>query len=303
MRKVIDILIYIALNEEFENVLQGFGIDFQAQELKTTAITTYDGTITERSGRSLLVRLVNAGRMGNVASGVNMSSLIDEFKPLNVIVLGIAGAISDDLKLGDIFIPSRVDEYLANSAAVGNIYNEFIPSGNFYEADRRLLDRFRNFASVYKESYNSWRLNYTSILKREITQEKLNNLHSLDIDLSNPDLIVGDDRSLASGHSVVKGHAFTDWLKKKFDRKISAVEMESAGIFEAVNSKIIKPRVLAIRPISDYADDRKEKIENTAGKTIRTLCMQNAVTLIHKAIFEGVFQPEKKSPYSIRKVQ
>jgi TIR domain len=105
-------------------------------------------------------------------------------------------------------------------------------------------------------------------------------------------LYAGDDRKLASGPAVGKGKAFVAWLTREVDRKVAAMEMESAGVYDAGIIRTPAPRTIAIRGISDYADERKEKIETTAKGAFRELAAKNALSLFILGVEAGLFQPE-----------
>ena len=74
-----------------------------------------------------------------------------------------------------------------------------------------------------------------------------------------------------SGPAVGKGSAFISWIKGKVDRKVVAMEMESAGIYDAALIHTPAPRVIAIRGISDFADERKELLEDAAKDQFRSV--------------------------------
>jgi hypothetical protein len=91
---------------------------------------------------------------------------------------------------------------------------------------------------------------------------------------------------------VSKGQAFVNWLRTGVDRKVAAVEMETAGVLDAALIRTPAPRAIAIRGISDFADERKEKLEDAAKARFRTLAVKNAVALLVNAIQSGRFSKE-----------
>jgi nucleoside phosphorylase len=298
MKKKTDILIYLALAEEFEYVIKSFNVPFNKVESKKHALSYYLGEITtiDGSNKDYKVTLVPAGTMGNVHSAVLVSSLIDELNPSDVVVIGIAGSLSKDLSPGDILIPHRVVDYMANSAGVGESQNEYEISANYYDCDRRLINRFQNFKISHELSYIRWQATTEENLNNSITKNMLASLEKEAILLSpRARLLTGDDRSMASGPTVGKGTAFAKWLKSKVDRKFAAVEMESAGVVAATLSKINGPRVLVIRGISDLATEKKPILEEIAGDSLRKVCMKNVVGLLKTAISEGLFMGKEKT--------
>lgn len=153
----VDILLYVALSEEAESVLEVLGDQFQPRELKDANLTAFLGIIRGPTpGRDFNVAMVAAGKMGNTRSAAVVSLLIEKFKPANVVVIGIAGSLTNDMEPGDVFIPDSVNEYLANSAAHGeNIDWKFQTSTNQFQTSPRLLNRFQNFIFAHKSQYRA----------------------------------------------------------------------------------------------------------------------------------------------------
>ena len=57
--------------------------------------------------------------MGITRAANVVSVLIEKLKPTDVVVLGIAGSLSNDMEPGDVFIPDSINEDSANSATRG----------------------------------------------------------------------------------------------------------------------------------------------------------------------------------------
>jgi len=70
---------------------------------------------------------------------------------------------------------------------------------------------------------------------------------------------------------------FAQWLKKTFDRKFVAVEMESAGFMNAAYEFGEEARVIVIRGISDSADAKKKELDKLGSGVLRRLAMSNAL--------------------------
>lgn len=291
----VDILLYVALSEEAESVLEVLGDQFRPRELKDANLTAFFGTVRGPiPGRDFNVAMVAAGKMGNTHSATVVSLLIEKFKPADVVVVGIAGSLANDMEPGDVFIPDGINEYLANSAAYGEDGDwTFRLSGNHFLTSRRLLNRFQNFVHTNRSQYQAW---------QDSTRNLRSSLISLETEVALADaglemrgeckLYAGDDLQLASGPAVGKGKAFIEWIKRDVDRKVAAMEMETAGVYDAALVHVPAPRTIAIRGISDYADTRKEKIEATAKGVFRALSARNAVALFIRAVEAGLFEVE-----------
>jgi nucleoside phosphorylase len=301
----IDILIYVALAEEFQYVLNSFEMSFTAYEMSDIAQTLFIGDkFCPSINRNFRVAMILAGKMGNTVSSNLTATLIHSLNPKNVIVLGIAGSLDVDLTPGDVFVPHRIVEYFANSAATGDKKVKFITSANYFDSSKRLINRFQLFGTTQKAEYQSWLKKVEQNVQTSIDARLYKALKEIGIEIGKMNkLLAGDDKSLASGPTVGKSKAFAEFLKKEVDRKIVAIEMESAGVFEATLGRIAPIRVIAIRGISDFADDRKDKLEERARKIFRELAIKNAVSLTETAIEAGIFAPEKSKNKKERQQQ
>lgn len=300
----VDILLYVALAEEMDTVISYFKGRFQPREAPDVALTWFSGSIhSPEQARDFQIAVVAAGKMGNTRSANIASLAIEKLKPNDVVVIGIAGSLSDDLEPGDVFIPESVIEYLGNSSSIGEGETwSFITSGNSFQSSQRLLNRLQNFHLTKKMKFNEWHEATQQRRSTILTSTVDSELHAAGVRLRGQcKVLVGDDRKLASGPTVGKGKAFLTWMKKQVDRKISAMEMESAGIFDAGSIRTPAPRVIAIRGISDFADERKDVIERVAQNAFRELSMQNALSMFVACIEAGLFQPDLGAEVEIAK--
>lgn len=292
MRDRVDILLYVALSEEVDYVLELLGPGFKPEEFEDVALTGFFGSLPSPTlNRDFSIAVVPAGKMGNTHAASVVSLLIDKLKPSDIVVIGIAGSLSNDMEPGDVFIPDKINDYLANSATQGEAGQwTFATSGVDFQTSARLLNRFQVFAHTHRDQYQDWQ-NDTRRLREALvpvsTEEALEAAGLKTRGVCK--LFAGDDRKLASGPAVGKGKAFVDWILREVDRKVAAMEMESAGAYAAALVRDPAPRAVAIRGISDYADSRKEKIEATANGQFRALSAKNAVALFKRALEAGIF--------------
>jgi nucleoside phosphorylase len=285
-----DLLVFVALSEEFPIVLDRFGAAFQRKEIERTALTIFQGIVTTGNGFERKVVLVPAGKMGPTRAASVTASIFGHIAPKNVAVVGIAGTLSDDIQPGDVFIPDSVREYLANTAAVGTKTLEFKPSGNDFPSDPRLLNRLSLFQINEPDAYRQWEKEGLASAHEICPIECRKRLARCGIQAPNfPRLCAGDDRVLGSGPAVAKGGAFLEWLKAA-KRKIAAIEMESAGVYDSTFIQTPTPRVIAIRGISDYADERKNDFETATNGLFRKVATRNAASLLAHAINRDLFR-------------
>jgi nucleoside phosphorylase len=298
MSNEIDILLYVALVEEFSLMKPMLGSGFTRRELHNFSLTGFFGTIASPVlGKDFRVGIVPAGTMGITSAATIVSALIAEFRPADIVVLGIAGSLSNDMEPGDVFIPSSINEYLANAATRGEQGSwTFDTSGKNFRTSGRLLNRFQLFVTE-EDDHARW-LDETKRHRKTIIKPSTEEaLLAANLQMRGEcKLFAGDDLKLASGPAVGKGKAFVTWLTREVDRKVAAMEMESAGVYDAATVRIPAPRTIAIRGISDYADERKDKIEATAKGLFRKLAVTNAFSLLITGIKAGFFAPERSSP-------
>ena len=296
-----DILLYIALSEEFhdlaDELVDNIGFELTPRKLETVAITTFQGKIFSHVlNRNFHLTVVPAGKMGCTRAASVISTTISETKPSNVVVLGIAGSVSDDTQPGDVFIPDTVWEYLANSATKGESDGwEFVLSGNSLPTEPRLLNNFQLLKRTNNNIYNDWIDDCKDRINSIVTEEMCERLTNAGVNLRPAvKALIGDDKKLASGPAVGKGKVFCNWIRsERGDRKVTAMEMESAGVYDATFIHTSKPRVIAIRGISDYADERKKLIEDITKDKLREASLKNALSLLIHGIKAGLFEEEK----------
>ena len=78
MGKSIDILLYVALSEEFDVVIEMLGPDFKSHELADVTLTGFFGNIASPAlDRNFEVAVFAAGKMGNIRSASLTSVLIE----------------------------------------------------------------------------------------------------------------------------------------------------------------------------------------------------------------------------------
>jgi len=296
----IDILLYVALAEEFEALSEALTEDLKADlkviELADLALHVFSVDVPSPAlEKTVRLGIVPAGKMGTTRASNVVSAVLDRSDCNTVVVLGIAGSLSDDLQPGDVFIPDNVTEYLANSAAINDAETEnwtFQTSGNPHLTTPRLLNRFQLFRSISKDCFQHWEADcaarYGPVATKEIRAKMEKSGFAMRSEIR---LFAGDDQKLASGPAVGKGEAFVKWLKSDVDRKFVAIEMESAGVFDAVAIRTPPPQMLAIRGISDFADERKKLIEDGTKGQFRAVAAKNALSLLLRGIEAGFFEP------------
>jgi nucleoside phosphorylase len=296
----IDVLLYVALSEEFDALSSALAEDLHAElevtELPDLALQVFSVNVPSPVlKKDIRLAIVPAGKMGATRAASVVSAILGRSRCSNVVVLGIAGSLSDDLQPGDVLIPDSVTEYLANSAAKNAEDKEewrLETSGNNYATNLRLLNRFQYFKTTHKEQFERWEVDcaerYAPVATAEIRAKMEEAGFTMRPAIK---IFAGDDHKLASGPTVGKSEHFVVWLKSQVDRKFAALEMESAGVYDASSLREPPPRILAIRGISDFADERKKLIEDGTKGQFREVAAKNALSLLLRGIEAGFFEP------------
>lgn len=220
------------------------------------------------------VRLISvlAEQMGSQSALFSTDGSISDFEPNLIVVVGIAGGISNDLTVGDVCIANEVIDVLHNAKiteVAGKTEIAFAP--DFYNVDAELVSSF-TFLRVhptFKKMYMDWR-----------TEGGLS-----------PDAIALGDAVRADGPEihlgplacgpVVASEQFNAKLKA-LHRKLMAVETESGGVFGRLSRSNVP--AISIRGISDMADSDKAELERRTQGGARRLAMENASRLFQQQI-------------------
>jgi nucleoside phosphorylase len=211
------------------------------------------------------------GDMGLVKAGLVTDRLMSRWNPTTVVMIGIAAALDNDAKLGDVVLATQVDNYLEE----GKQGDKFEFKGQVYRCSPYFINFGRNFEFVHSKTFHDWQQHSAKQIATLLTQEILDQLISEELICNQPNLISGD---VASASVVGAANSFKDWLKTR-NRKYIALEMESAGLMAAVSEKAYQRMTLVLRGISDKGDEKKKNLDNTNSGFFRRYAMKNATLL------------------------
>jgi nucleoside phosphorylase len=215
--------------------------------------------------------------MGTVPAAIATERLLTEFAVRDIAMVGIAGALKDDVGLGDVVIANKVDYYQQAAKAVareaGGI--EFALAGNVFQGPPFLLQVARNLQWMPEnaETIYEWK-SATAARRRDL------NLPA-EPGKETAEYVVAP---IASGDIVGAASEFAQWLRAKRDRTLMAIEMEAAGAAYSAYSRVEGVPMLAVRGISDFADERKAELDKTESShqkgAWRRYATLNAVDLL-----------------------
>ncbi len=251
-----------------------------------------DAYLFTRAGYRCAVILV--GEMGETQATLSTERLISAFDPPVIVSIGIAGGVHGDLSVGDVHVPSQATQYLQDSRAMPAADSRFavVPGAPAYRADPTLLRAVRTFEFNHPEQHRTWvadgRADFERLLPDASQREGL----------VTGKVVHGKAKLLADGHVatgpvVGAAPAFSAWIRSH-DRNVKSLEMESAAVLLAAQTRTQPKRALAIRGISDKGDADKSKLDQLEDGVLRRYAMRNAVRLLW-ALLDARALPQRPS--------
>jgi len=170
-----------AMPEEVEPLLEFFG------KYKTIKYANNNYYIVNYKGNEIVIAY---SKIGKVNSTITASTMIQKFGCEKLLFSGVAGAVSPELKVGDLIVATKLAQHDLDISAFGHPYG-FVPEGAvFEEADARLV-----------------------AIAKDVALEKN---------------IVLKDGIIVTGDQFVCDIERKDWIAKTFNA--SALEMEGASV-------------------------------------------------------------------------
>lgn len=251
--RLYDVGLIIPLREEFDCARQVFAFGPQQRE---EGSYLYPFSVPGSELRGIAVVLYD---MGAAISGVTAAGLLSRFDLPLLALMGIAGALDGDLRLGDAVVARAVDPYFhrakARPDAAGDGF-EFDSGGTAWRAGRdlvRFADNFRYRASDPDE-FAGWQARGEE--RRKTAGLPGDGIYSR----GRPDYLVAP---VASGEIVSAAAGFSRWLRTHH-RECAAIEMEAGGVAQAVFEHGGADMII-VRGISDFADERKSELDAAGG--------------------------------------
>lgn len=278
-RDYFDICVIIPLEEE----LIEFQKFFPALENRSSPIQFR--YVVDSGSEHLKVLVVQQQGMGKgYASRAVHDALVDVDIGL-VACLGIAGALSSDLKLGDVCYTGAVIDVYDNAKATdgqsGEIDIDFSP--NHFKTSQEITSALNYIRTMpeLRPQYEQWR-EERGRFAEQLIDRPIRTASGNEYAVSHPDTMSG---TIVCG-VVSQSNAYK---KKLFalDRKVLAIETESGGIFEAALTKGLP--ALIVRGISDPADSDKNALERQAKGKVRQIAAANAASFLRMQFSNNYF--------------
>lgn len=274
--------IVIALGEEFAELFREIeGSFFSDRDPDTGRNYYFFDRASSSTGKTYRNVATFVGGMGPTQAALVSQAMMIRYSPQTMVMLGIAGGIDGDVRIGDIIIPTVVDAYLENSkaekAASGDGFS-FILGGEPFRPSIGWIRLVEHLPFVHKKIFDRWQeecANDWLALMPEATQRE--DLLAKACVREKAGLVTGH---LASGPTVGATERFSEWLKTHRDRKYLGLEMEAAGLMAAANEYLHAKDTLVVRAVSDFGDERKKEMEQTSKGVLRRYAVRNAIRLL-----------------------
>ena len=277
----VDIAIIIALEEEFQCFSEYVEIIHDKDELLSLHYYLFE---YQTNDTGYIYRCVAGfvGEMGPTSSAVYADRILSKFQPATLVNIGLAGGLSDDVRVGDVVIADVVDEYITSAKAVKRTTGKrgpspdfaFTLSGRTYNCTRDHVLNCDNFKYSNPVEYGQWLENCTDRLTQEVDKEIRDKYITKKVLREMPQVFIGH---LASGPIVSATRYFKEFLIKR-DRKYQAIDMESAGIMYASLDR--NSHTLIVKGVSDFGDDAKKKMDGETKGLIRQIAMKNSIEFL-----------------------
>lgn len=171
-------------------------------------------------------------RWGKVAAATTATDLIVNFKVDKIIFTGVAGAISDDLNIGDVVIAERLFQHDMDARPLMKQFEIPLMNTTFFEIKKQENLKILNAANNFIAN--------NSDFKSKLSKSNINM----------PKVVVGD---VASGDVFVADTAVKQNIQKKLP-SVLCVEMEGAAVAQVCND--FETPLNIVRVISDTATEK-----------------------------------------------
>lgn len=248
----VDVGIITIREDEFREVLTAFPRPWEGGMEPLIMDRHYNMRVADAgNGQTYSVAIVRLTEQGNGEALNAARDLLHDLKPRLLIVVGIAGGLPDnEFTLGDVIVSTRIIDYSVEQRKEGES-----PS---YSLSGGAIDRALGAAVANLPARDADLGEWTAGLPPRPSTDWIDKLYgppewrstveaSLKHHLASPRAPRYKDGVIASSDRLIKDPAVLfPWIQTA--RHILAVEMESAGVYRAANSRV---PMLAIRGISD----------------------------------------------------
>ncbi len=253
MKRIIGIM--GAMPEEIDGVVA----------LLTNCVASTMGKRTYYSGQiNNIETVVVFSRWGKVAAATTATTLIHEFKITELLFTGVAGAISPDLKIGDIVLGNRLIQHDMDARPLMKQFEIPLLGKTYFESDASHL-------AIATKSIST-------LLENNSLHTFISNENLIKFNILQPQLVIGE---IASGDQFFSSKEQKDNIRVQLPN-VLCVEMEGAAVAQVCYEYEIPFSI--IRTISDVADNNSHIDFPSFIKKISSKYAAEIIKNIFKAI-------------------
>ena len=170
-------------------------------------------------------------RWGKVAAATSATNMILDFKVDRIVFTGVAGAISSELKVGDIVIGQRLYQHDMDARPLMRRFEIPLTGKTSYETPQQNVDTMAQAVHNFLKNNKEFR--------KTLTEQNI----------ANPKMLTGD---IASGDLFISSTEMKHALLKNLPSVLCA-EMEGAAVAQVCDDFGVP--LIVVRVISDSADE------------------------------------------------
>ncbi|MDN7695053.1 5'-methylthioadenosine/S-adenosylhomocysteine nucleosidase [Burkholderia cenocepacia] len=239
-----DVLVLTALPIELSAAKIAFGVDEETPAAKTDiGQNHWRAQLQTTKGNLATCTIATFGSAGNVDAAATTATLLMEFRPKLVIMIGIAAGLRKKTALGDVVISDRVVAYEGAALVAGGLTEArpetYRPAFGIQQDVSNYLASARSVTERLTQAWKKQGLQYPETSKAgDVATE-----------------VMPKAATIASGEKLFRDPEKFRQLRE-LHGKVEVAEMEAVGIFAACTQHGVPS--LVIRGISDFGDTKKD---------------------------------------------
>ena len=264
-KKIVDVGIVTVLEVELRWMLNALGINTKGTYGAKTLRKYYSGTVfSAEIQRSIHLVVTCVGRPGTTACAVAATSIVHEFSPKVLLLVGIAAGIQGKTKIGEVLLSDAVWDYEMASINAPNPDTDTDTDAN--TAVEVARPRLFQITFPMKEDMQGYLASKKDISSRirSITEDSGASARGL---LAKARKVVGllpsdiakspiiDTTVVASGNKLLRNQNRLKYLQTYRHEQIKIGEMEATGLCDCAYESGVD--WLVIRSVSDFGDSNK----------------------------------------------
>jgi 5'-deoxynucleotidase YfbR-like HD superfamily hydrolase/nucleoside phosphorylase len=268
-----DLGLIIALKEEFAAFAETLGVILVASPAAESGDVFYKFEFVDIDGSSRTGVATFIGDMGESDASAVAERLLSAYPVSLLSVVGLAGLVSDEIKIGQVVVASAADSYMHRGKTTTN---GIAGGGEPWPTSQPLLKLVDHLETANPRIFAKWRRMMQDARNEYLSPATVVGLESLKLLPTSAAIAQGPIVTVP----VVGGTlAYKEELRLR-NRNYLVMEMETAGVLRVAQDRRRPPATLVIRGVSDPADERKKQFDSYDDGGIRKWAISNAFNVL-----------------------